>query len=278
MRRKHLKAIPIHPLAAIIPEMSLQAYDDLASSIREHGLMEPIVLLDGAILDGRNRYRACIEIGTEPRFIEYTQKSSAPPDEFVWAENVARRHLTDDQRTMILQKINGWNLEQEALERKRAAGKAQGEHGKKGGRGNAKPHRANSPEGVSSKPKDTHATRKALAEKAKVSTHKALEKKRAGGKKAGRGRPQKDRANSPEAIAPKPKDTHATRKAIAAKAGVSTHKVRQAQALLAVIDSAQRPVSGFPDELRYRAAALLDRMAKGEPLELQAPKPPATEP
>lgn len=38
-------------------------------SIRMHGLQQPITLWDGKIVDGRNRYIACLETDTKPRFV-----------------------------------------------------------------------------------------------------------------------------------------------------------------------------------------------------------------
>jgi len=39
--------------------------------IKENGLVEFIVLHEGKILDGRNRYNACNDAGVEPKFVEY---------------------------------------------------------------------------------------------------------------------------------------------------------------------------------------------------------------
>src|SRR3974377_2039492 len=58
-----------HPLSGIIPLLGGEDFTAFVANIRDNGLLEPIVLHpDGSILDGRNRYRACIEAGVEPRF------------------------------------------------------------------------------------------------------------------------------------------------------------------------------------------------------------------
>ncbi len=61
-----------HRLAALVPEMAPDEYEALKADIAAHGLLEPIVLYQGQILDGRNRHRGCLDTGTEPRFTPST--------------------------------------------------------------------------------------------------------------------------------------------------------------------------------------------------------------
>jgi hypothetical protein len=57
---------------------------------------------DEAILDGRNRYRACLAAGVGPVFRPFTGDD---PIRFVLAANIHRRHLTESQRAMIAAQI-----------------------------------------------------------------------------------------------------------------------------------------------------------------------------
>jgi hypothetical protein len=50
-----------HELANEYPLIEGDEFDNLVEDIRKHGILEPIVLFQGKILDGRNRYRAAKE-------------------------------------------------------------------------------------------------------------------------------------------------------------------------------------------------------------------------
>src|SRR5215475_9710917 len=76
--------------------------DDLVSDVREYGLREPIVVFEDKILDGRNRYRACVAAGIEPKFENYT---GYDPIAFVVSLNLRRRHLSESQRAMVAAKL-----------------------------------------------------------------------------------------------------------------------------------------------------------------------------
>ncbi len=52
-----------HPAATIFPLMANTELDSLAKHIAEHGLLNPLVVHGGRLLDGRNRAIACAGAG-----------------------------------------------------------------------------------------------------------------------------------------------------------------------------------------------------------------------
>lgn len=93
-----------HSLATIFPLIEGEAFDALVEDIRANGLVEPITTYEGAILDGRNRYRACMKTKGEvkPRYEAYTGKD---PLAYVISLNVHRRHLDESQRAMSASRL-----------------------------------------------------------------------------------------------------------------------------------------------------------------------------
>lgn len=83
-----------HPLADAFPLLTTGELKQLAQSIETNGQREPIVLYDGKILDGRNRYRACLLAGVEPTFVQFTGDN---PLALVKDRNVLRRQLSGSQ-------------------------------------------------------------------------------------------------------------------------------------------------------------------------------------
>lgn len=105
--------LPFHPLASIFPLLEGSDLVSLKDDIAANGLMEPIVVLDGLILDGRNRFLACHAVaaergwpdsGFEPpvRFVQY---NGMDPLNFVLSLNLRRRHLDESQRSMVAAKL-----------------------------------------------------------------------------------------------------------------------------------------------------------------------------
>jgi hypothetical protein len=170
--------LPVHPVCNLLPLMGEEASTKLTEDIKEHGLIEPIVLHEGEIVDGRNWLLACRQAGVKPRFVKWTDiyKGPMPLSCWIWSVNIRRRHLSGDQIAVAVVEFREWELHEAARLRQIEAGKQQGDHGKKGGRGHAKPLPANSSEGVSEDPVKLRShsgdTRKAMAKEAQVSEYK----------------------------------------------------------------------------------------------------------
>ena len=88
-----------HPIAAIFPLLEGAALDALSADIKARGLVEPVWLYEGQVLDGRNRVRACAVAGVPIRTREFT----GTPNEaiaHVWSLNFSRRHLSPSQAAL----------------------------------------------------------------------------------------------------------------------------------------------------------------------------------
>jgi hypothetical protein len=90
--------LEFHPLANIFPMMTDAEVNDLGDDMLEHGQREPIWLYEGMILDGRNRYNACLLKGIEPRLVGFRGADALG---FVISLNLKRRHLDESQRAMV---------------------------------------------------------------------------------------------------------------------------------------------------------------------------------
>lgn len=149
-----------HAAAEHFPLMSEKALDELAADIQANTQHEPIVMHEGLILDGRNRWLACQRAGLQPTTREFDPEHEGSPTAFVLSANLYRRHLTGSQRAAIAIKVLP-QAEAEAKER-RLEGNRRG--GEVAGRG--RPLDSSSPK-VDSTYRPRHAG-KAAAEVAKA--------------------------------------------------------------------------------------------------------------
>lgn len=89
----------VHPAAELFPLIEGDEYDQLVADVETNGLLEPVwVMSDGALLDGRNRVRACVKTNTP---IQTRTYEGSDPVGFVVSLNLKRRHLTTGQRAML---------------------------------------------------------------------------------------------------------------------------------------------------------------------------------
>jgi ParB-like chromosome segregation protein Spo0J len=88
-----------------IPLVSDDDIKHLKESIRALGLQHPIVLYEDKILDGRCRYKACIQLMQDGKFKfedgHFVRYSGADPLEFVMSMYVDSRQQNESQRALI---------------------------------------------------------------------------------------------------------------------------------------------------------------------------------
>jgi ParB-like chromosome segregation protein Spo0J len=102
----------LHSVCEIFPDLDPEPFAELVEDIRAHGLNEPVTLnSNGKLIDGKNRWRACMEAGVEPR----TEVHHGDPLAFAVSKNERRRHLSEEQRRAVRAKLAEIAAERAAL-------------------------------------------------------------------------------------------------------------------------------------------------------------------
>lgn len=115
-----MKNYGFHPLCMLLPEPSPTEYADLKADILANGLLDPVIRLDGKILDGRSRYTCCVELGIEPQYVDFADLGfNGTPTAYVISKNLKRRHLSVEQRSIAAGKLT--TLETGALTKSEAS-------------------------------------------------------------------------------------------------------------------------------------------------------------
>lgn len=95
----------VHPAASLFPLIEGEDFDDLVFSIKTMGVLQPIIVSNGVLIDGRNRLRAVTKLRQEGRTISLPTKELDPETpnicEYIFDTNAHRRNLTPDQTAMI---------------------------------------------------------------------------------------------------------------------------------------------------------------------------------
>jgi N6-adenosine-specific RNA methylase IME4 len=107
-----------HPYAQLFPMLSEADGASLRADLVANGQHERIVLLDGLILDGRNRHRQLVAAGLVPdelpaddsdlwitRYRRFLRDQDGDPLAFVLSLNLHRRHLDETQRAIVADKL-----------------------------------------------------------------------------------------------------------------------------------------------------------------------------
>ena len=87
----------------VFPLFDGDEFQALKRDIAEHGQREPIIYVDGEIIDGRNRLRACEELGIEPKVRNLSTDEAGDVFALVMSLNFHRRHLKPHEKGKALQ-------------------------------------------------------------------------------------------------------------------------------------------------------------------------------
>jgi len=104
----------------LLPPLPKDEYEALKTSIKEKGLYSPITVNNArVILDGYHRYKACVELGIEPKYEVREFANQLLEKAFVVEVNLQRRHLNDFQKVELslpLEEIEAELAKQRVLE------------------------------------------------------------------------------------------------------------------------------------------------------------------
>ena len=98
---------PNHPAADLFPMMQGKQWEEFKEDIRKNGFQESVTLYKNQILDGRNRYKAAIELDIidDLPISEIDDDHQFDPYQWVISRNLHRRHLNESQRGAIATKL-----------------------------------------------------------------------------------------------------------------------------------------------------------------------------
>ena len=106
--------LPIHPAAEKFPLMDADDQKALGDDIKKNGLREGVSILDGQLLDGRNRLDAMELVGIKlvtgnghPGWdnIPHRNVKGVDPLVFVISKNLHRRHLKEEAKRQLIAEL-----------------------------------------------------------------------------------------------------------------------------------------------------------------------------
>lgn len=92
----------VHAVASLFPAMSDAEFGELVADIAANGVREPVWTKNGALIDGRHRWKACEQLGIDCPTREYEGDDLVA---FVVSLNLRRRHLDESQRAYVAAKL-----------------------------------------------------------------------------------------------------------------------------------------------------------------------------
>jgi hypothetical protein len=111
----------LDPICALFPQLAEAELSELASDIKRFGQLEPILLYEGKIIDGRNRLLACKLAGVPPWTMPFEpSKARMTAQQYAISANLRHRHLSVGQMSAIVVELSE-QLEREGVRNTRDA-------------------------------------------------------------------------------------------------------------------------------------------------------------
>ena len=96
-----------HPLSSAFPAMTDNEFKELRDSIEVNGVLNPITIYEGMVIDGWHRYKAANEANVDCPETELDEWID--PKDFVLAQNKNRRHITMAQLALATAQVYEWH-------------------------------------------------------------------------------------------------------------------------------------------------------------------------
>lgn len=92
-------------LKALIPPLSADERQQLEENLKADGCRDPLVVWDGVLLDGHNRYEICTRLGIEFDVSELDLPDRAAAMDWMDANQLGRRNLSPEQMSLLRGRI-----------------------------------------------------------------------------------------------------------------------------------------------------------------------------
>src|SRR5262249_46229431 len=95
-----------HELANLLPMIDAVNFANLKADIAKNGIIEPIFIFHGRLVEGRNRYRAGKEVGAlTPANFKSFEGSYIQAEPYVFSTNFLRRQMSNAQKQEVIRRM-----------------------------------------------------------------------------------------------------------------------------------------------------------------------------
>lgn len=94
-----------HEFKSWIMQLRSDEYQALKESILAYGCRDPLVVWNGTLIDGHNRYKICTENNIPFQVVEMSFNSREDVKDWIVLNQLARRNITQEQRDYLLGKM-----------------------------------------------------------------------------------------------------------------------------------------------------------------------------